>query len=77
MLQRMNKWGRKSLIACVVLTATAVSLIGSPEVPGKVMALSGFELPGVESPDVDKRCRFPWPLDDTPNFHCFDIIGVR
>jgi len=47
MLQRLNNWGRKSLIAVVVLAVTAISLIGSPEVPGKVMALTGFDLPGV------------------------------
>lgn len=44
MLQRLNNWGRKSLIAVVVVTVTAVSLIGSPEVPGKVMSLVGFDL---------------------------------
>ena len=59
MLQRLNNWGRKSLIAVVVLAVTAISLIGSPEVPGKVMALTGFDLPGVHAD-------FPRCIRDNP-----------
>jgi len=50
MLQRLNNWSRKSLIAVVVLTLTAASLIGSPEVPGKVMQFSGFTLAQIDKP---------------------------
>jgi len=47
MLQRMNRWVRKSLIACALLVVTAFSLIGSPAVPGKVMQFSDFDLLGL------------------------------
>jgi len=44
MLQRLNSWGRKTFVGCALLTVLAVSVMGSKEVPGKVMPLSGFEL---------------------------------
>ena len=44
MLQRLNTWGRKTLVGCALLTVLAVSVMDSKEVPGKVMPLSGFEL---------------------------------
>ncbi len=47
MLQRLNNWARKSLIACIVLAVTAASLIGSPQVPGKVMQFSSLDLLGL------------------------------
>jgi len=52
----LNKWGRKSLIGCVVLAVTAVSLIGSPEVPGKVMQFAAFDLWGADLPTHEEIC---------------------
>ena len=56
MLQRLNNWGRKSLIAVVVLALTAISLIGSQEVPGKVMQLTGFEILGLKVSTYEDPC---------------------
>ncbi len=56
MMQRLNNWGRKSLIAVVVLAVTAISLIGSPEVPGKVIQPTGFDLPQVAVAPLSARC---------------------
>lgn len=46
MLQRINRWVRKSLIACALLAVTAISLIGSPAVPGKVIQFPDFDFFG-------------------------------
>ena len=74
MLQRLNNWGRKSLIACVLLAITAVSLIGSPEVPGKVMALAGFDVPSMEGWVYE---RVPCDVYTPERGPRYDIMGDR
>jgi len=46
-LQRLNTWGRKTVIGCALLAVLAGSVVGSTEVPGKVMQFDALALPGV------------------------------
>jgi hypothetical protein len=56
MLQRLNSWGRKTLLGCALLTVLAVSVMDSKEVPGKVMQLTGFEVLGLKVSTYEDPC---------------------
>jgi len=71
MLQRLNKWGRKTLIGCALLAVLAVSVVGSPDVPGKVMQLTGFEVTGIEVSTYPDPCGRDAAFYDMTIFNCF------